>query len=414
MTFGDAVRQWRRAVSLALIMVGTAAAVERPKEANVITVGEPSMADDAFARALLGQLGQTRGNVVASPASIEACVLLALAGARGQTADQIATALHVDAAERANLAALIARTRAPFQAAKGRKTGTATMANSVWVQKKFPVKDDYRKLLETSADAGFEQLDFVANTDAARRTINAWVDAHTQHKIPELFGTGSINPSSRLVLANAVYFKADWSKPFDKQWTKNQPFHRPGQSDITVPLMHKKSEFRYYEAPTYQIVELPYAGDSYSMVIWLPQKAEELAALEAEVLKLSTVEALRELQMTDVDLYVPRFKLNSSLSLVDTLKAMGMVDAFTDAANFSGISSQSLMISAIVHQAVVEVDEVGTEAAAATGAVFAPTAALPREDEPKIFRADHPFVFAIRARETGDILFMGRLETPGK
>lgn len=412
MTFGDAVRQWRWAVSLVLVLAATAAGSELPKEADVITVGEPPMADDAFARALLGQLAQKRGNVVASPASIEACLLLALAGARGQTADQIATALHVDATERAHLAALIARTRMPFQPPKGGKA-TATLANSVWVQKKFPVKDDYRKLLETSAEAGFEQLDFIANTDAARRTINAWVDAHTQHKIPELFGPGSIQPSSQLVLANAVYFKADWAKPFDKQWTKNQPFHRPGQNDMTVPLMHKKSEFRYHETDSYQVVELPYAGHAYSMVIWLPKQADKLAAMEAEILKASTVEALRGLQTTDVDLFLPRFKLNSSLSLVDTLKAMGMVDAFTDAANFSGISSQSLLISAIVHQAVVEVDEVGTEAAAATGAVFAPTAALPREDEPKVFRADHPFVFAIRARESGDILFMGRMETPG-
>jgi len=377
----------------------------------VVPVDKPRMADDAFARALLSKLTASEGNIVASPASIKACVLLALAGARGQTARQIAATLELAEADLKDIAALLAASRKVFASSRDCKAA-ATIANSVWVEKTFPVRGTYRKLLEASAEAGFAQVDFASQSETARRTINAWVDAHTQHKIKDLFGPGSIDDSSELVLANAVYFKANWSRPFDEQRTTNQPFHRPGQPDLAVPLMHERTHADYMETDTYQALELPYNQAPYSMVVWLPKRAEDLAAMETAVLTGSIVAALRELGTADVDVYLPRFKVSSSLSLVHTLTALGMKDAFTDAADFSGISSQPLLIAAIVHQAVVEVDEEGTEAAAATGAGFARGIARPIEEEPKTFRADHPFVFAIRNRTTGDILFMGRVETP--
>jgi serine protease inhibitor len=368
---------------------------------------------DAFARALYGELAGREGNLAVSPASIEACVLLALAGARGSTADEIAKALRLGEVDAQNLAALLDRARARV-AGSGAEESTKnvlTIANSAWVQRGFPIHDAYRKLLEEGG-ATFETVDFEKASDAARGAINAWVERETNDKIAQLFGPGSLDASTRLVLANAVYFKGLWRHPFDKQATKPRPFRRPGMAELTVPTMHQEEKFRYLENENYQAVELPYDESAYSMVVWLPRKLDGLAALEKSLVGEGLEKSLAKLGGTKVDLYLPRFKVDSNLGLVDVLGSLGMKQAFTPAADFSGITSEPLWISAAVHQALVEVDEEGTEAAAATGLVAA-TAALVDRPTP-VFRADHPFLFAIRNIQSGDVLFMGRVVTPEK
>jgi serpin B len=182
---------------------------------------------------------------------------------------------------------------------------------------------------------------------------------------------------------------------------------------VKVPLMHLMHELRYAETDSYQVVQLSYRDSGYAMVVWLPRKMDGLAALEKQLTTDGTTPSLEKLDSKEVDLFLPRFKVKSQIALAEVLQSLGMKQAFTKSANFSGITDEPLWISAVIHEAVVEVDEKGTEAAAATAIVF-PTAAAPAEEppKPKLFRADHPFVYAIRHRETGDVLFWGRVEKP--
>jgi serpin B len=366
---------------------------------------------EAFARAVYAQLATAgQGNVVVSPTSIEACVALALAGARGQTADQIAAALQMRAGQ-GDVGAVL---DACLSMASDDAQSPLVIANSAWVQQGFPIHDAYRKLLETGGRATFESTDFEHHVEAARKAINAWVDGKTQHKIPELIPPGALDDTARLVLANAIYFKGKWARPFDVDMTIDAPFHRPGHRDVPAKLMRKDARLRYLETDAYQVVELPYTEHDLGLVVWLPKRAEALTELEREICAAPLGKSLAELDATPVELYLPRFKINEPTALADMLKNLGMKRAFEPSADFKGITDEPLWISAVVHQALVEVDEQGTEAAAATG-VIAVTAAAPAErDEPKEFRADHPFVFAIRNRTTNQVLFMGRVVAPGK
>jgi serpin B len=370
---------------------------------------------DPFTRSLYAQLARQPGNLTVSPASIDAALLLALAGAKGDTADEIASVLKLSEAERADLATALAQYRSANSHDKNPKDKSAvvTIANSAWVQQGFPIVAAYRKLLETSGGASFHTVDFARNLPAAIRSINQWVDESTRHKISELLTADAIDSSARLVLANAIYFRGKWQQPFSADGTQEQPFHRPGAADVTVPLMHLHESLRYLETETYQAIELAYEGTPHAMIVWLPKQVDGLAELERRVVYGNRVE-LEALQRADVNVFLPKFKIRSNVPLKEVLQALGMKRAFTDAADFSGISNEPLLISAVVHQALVEVDETGTEAAAATAVIVAPTAAPFEPDPPKLFRADHPFLFAIRNATTGETLFVGRVENPAE
>jgi serine protease inhibitor len=413
---------WRGAaifVWLVIVAVGprfsgaTAFADPSTRENPMPPQGPPTAGNDAFARALFARLASRDGNVVVSPTSVELCVALALAGANGQTAARISQVLQAGGNDPINVGRLLEH-YAPGPDLRGTKrpSNGLVVANSVWVQQGFPIHDAYRKLLETNRRATFELADFAAKTEAARQAINAWVNAQTNHKIKELLASGSLDRSARLVLANAIYFKGQWARPFSKSATTPQPFHRPGQADVSVPLMHMDAKFRYLETASFQAIELPYSDGDMAMVVWLPKKTDALAQLERDISAVSVAKSLEKLAATKVDVFLPKFKVDNNTSLGDTLSAMGMKDAFSPKADFSGITDEPLWISAVVHQALVEVDEEGTEAAAATGAIAVTASALPERELKKVFRADHPFVFAIRNRKTGDVLFVGRVINP--
>lgn len=418
-----------RAVSLILMLVlaihaarwhspaGAAAPKQKPPmppTSDKQTSDKQAAAGDALARALFGELAGRQGNLAVSPASIESCILLALAGARGDTAAEIARALKLNEKDAQNVGRLLDRGRARVADATDESSAVElTIANSAWIQRGLPIHEAYRKLLESGGRAEFETVDFATAAEAARQAINAWVDQETKHKIPELFASGLLDDSTRLVLANAVYFKGVWRHPFEKEATHKRPFHRPGMPDVSAALMHQGETFHYLETDAYQAVELPYEGSDYAMVVWLPKKIDGLADVERAVVAKDMHAALDEMARRPVDLYLPRFRVDANLSLVEVLGSLGMKAAFTPAADFSAITSEPLWISAVVHQALVEVDETGTEAAAATGAVAATAAAIDRP-RPVVFRADHPFMFAIRDTATGDVLFMGRVVTPEK
>jgi serpin B len=282
------------------------------------------------------------------------------------------------------------------------------IANQAFAQGDFPLEAAYLDALAARFGSGIRLVDFIRNAEGARGDINAWVDERTEGRIPELLPQDSIDELTRLVLVNAVYLKAAWLAPFDEEATAPGPFHRLDGSTIDVPTMHDTLGLRYAEGRSWQAVELPYVGRQLGMLIVLP---DELPAFEAAFDGASFEKITEALEAERVAMSLPRFGIESKLDLKTVLGAMGMPLAFDPVrADFSGITPvDDLYISGVIHQANIDVDEEGTEAAAATGVVMGTTSAPP---PPIPMSVDRPFLFALRDLETGAILFLGRVVEP--
>ncbi len=287
------------------------------------------------------------------------------------------------------------------------------VANRLWGQKGYPIQPEFLALTRQQYGAEMLLLDF-AQSKAASQEINHWVEQQTNGKIKDLIPPGSLGAMTRLVLTNAVYFKGEWVQPFDKKNTKEEDFAFSAEGKVKVPLMHQQKKLGYAEEETFQVLELPYAGRELSMVVLLPKEVDGLPELEKAVTTDKLAALMLKLRVREVNAYLPKFKLETSFGLNSTLQAMGMKRAFSREADFSGISStEALYISAVLHKAYVDVNEEGTEAAAATGVVMK-AMAVRRPQPIPVFRADHPFLFLIRDTKAGSILFMGRLTKPTK
>jgi serpin B len=286
------------------------------------------------------------------------------------------------------------------------------VANALWGQKGYPFRQPFLTLARDRYRAGLSELDFRGNPEAARKFINTWVEKKTQDKIKDLMPNGSIDGLTRLVLTNAIYFKGDWQSKFNKKATRPQKFSTGTGNSVKVPMMNQTTNrFGYYAGKSFQALEMPYQGKGLSMVVLLPNEADGLAAFE----KTLTIDNLNRWlgglgKSTKVQVALPKFKMTRAVKLNQVLAAMGMPRAFDpQRADLSGINgSKNLYISGVYHQAFVDVNEEGTEAAAATG-VSARTLSRPRVTT---FVADHPFVFLIRDLRSGAILFLGRVADP--
>ncbi|MBP8604453.1 MAG: serpin family protein [Phycisphaerae bacterium] len=378
----------------------------------------------AFALELYAQLKNQDGNLFFSPFSISTALALVYAGAKEQTARQMAQTLHFPFDTEPNALEL----SEPFHPAFGRlitqmnRQGQKgdyllSIANALWGQKDYPFLDSFIMLNKNFYHAGLETVNFISETEAVRLKINQWIQDKTQDKIKNLIPAGALSAATRLVLTNAIYFKGSWAEEFDPKLTQNEPFYISHDRTVPAPLMHRRGKYRYGEHVSFrtargikvETLELPYKGGDLSMVVLLPEKGYAGRFEEDLTAKLLT-QWMNSMQMKAVDVYLPRFKIESQFSLSQTLAAMGMPDAFGSTADFSGITgTKDLFISDVLHKAFVEVNEEGTEAAAAT-AVIAPTAAVP--EPPLVFRADRPFVFVIKDNKTGSILFIGRIMNP--
>jgi serpin B len=285
------------------------------------------------------------------------------------------------------------------------------MANRLWGQTGYGFLPKY--LATTKKDYGAElaQLDFVNQPDKSRQEINAWVEEQTNDKITDLLPQGSINDMTRLVLTNAIYFKGKWEHEFDKKDTKDSPFTTAAGKKVEAPLMFQEEKFKYSETEDAQLLEMPYKGDDLSMLVVLPKKSDGLSAVEKNLTAGNVEKWTAGMRKQEVKTYIPRFKLTEEFQLNSTLADLGMPSAFAPGkADFSGMNGKNdLYITAAIHKAFVDVNEEGTEAAAATGVVLSVFSLPP---EPKIFRADHPFVFMIRDNHTGSVLFLGRVVNP--
>jgi len=372
--------------------------------------------NSAFAFELYKALKEEEGNFFYSPYSISLALAMTYAGARGETAQQMADTLQF-LLEQGSLHPafnwLDAELAKRGEGAKG-KDGEGfrlNIVNAIWGQKDYEFQSDFLDVLAENYGAGLRILDFIKETEKSRVVINDWVSDQTEGRIEDLIPQGVISEWTRLVLTNAVYFNAAWACHFDEYMTADAPFYLLDGGQVTVPMMKQTESFGYTKGEGYQAVELLYDGGELSMVILLPE-AGKFEAFE-EILNAQQVsDIINGLQATRVALTMPRFEFDSEFRLNDTLAEMGMPIAFSPYdADFSGMTGKpELFISAVVHKAFVAVDEAGTEAAAATAVEMALTSVPPPPIEITI---DHPFIFLIRDIETGTILFVGRVLNPG-
>jgi len=372
--------------------------------------------NSAFAFDLYRHLVEEQGdeNLFYSPYSISLALAMTYAGARAETEEQMADALHFslpqdDLHPAFNALDQELARRGEGAEGKDEKGFRLNIANAIWGQKDYQFREAFLDVLATNYGAGLRVLNFEEAPEEARQRINEWVAEETEGKIENLIPQGAIDPLTRLVLSNAIYFNAAWAHPFEEAGTEKGPFTLLDGSEITASMMHQTESFGYAEGDGYQALELPYDGGEMSMVILLPER-EGFEAFE-DALNAKRVQAiLAQLEHKQVSLTMPTFEFDSRFGLSQTLAAMGMPDAFSTGADFSGMTgSPDLFISDVLHKAFVSVDEEGTEAAAAT-AVVMKLSAMP--EEPVAFTMDHPFLFLIRDMETGAVLFVGRVMDP--
>jgi len=364
--------------------------------------GELVAGNTAFALDLYRVLFDQEENLFYSPHSLSAALAMTYAGARAETEQQMAEALHYTLPQ----AQLHAAFNALDQALAGREGEDLHIVNAVWGQQGYSFLDAFLDILAENYGAGLQTMDF--GSDEARRLINQWVSDQTESRIHDLLPPGAVDGETALVLTNAVYFKAGWMHPFDESLTRAGSFSLLDGQETTVMMMNRLAELGYAERPGVQAVELPYAGGELSMVIVLPETgafdefAQGLDAGELDAL-------LSDIEPRGVQLAMPRFGFDAALGLKDALMELGMVDAF-GAADFSGMDgSRELFIDQVYHQAYLAVDEAGTEAAASSAVVMARKGAPEVEQE---VRVDRPFIFLIRDVETGAILFLGHVLNP--
>lgn len=400
---------------------GQAATASLRGEAPHVTTGaDPtaaSLAINAFAADLFDRLVAVDpvANLVFSPASIALALAMTSAGAKGATLTEMDAVLHItDPATihrsmnglATSLTALNQSQDNTAQGGTGVSEVQLSIANSLWAQQGLAFEQAFLDLLSAEYDAGLELVDYRTDPEAARAAINEWVAEQTKDRIPELLGQGTITPATRLTLVNAIYLKANWARVFDETRTSDQPFAAPA-GEVTVDMMRVDGRFDVAVTDEWSAIDLPYVFDGLSMTVLVPA-----AGTGATGQTPTGDEVFATLAPAPVMLGFPRFDIETSVSLADVLGELGMATAFTDQADFSGMTAaEQLMIGDVIHQANITVDEEGTEAAAATAVVMEATA-MPDPQEPIELVVDRPFTFWLRDRNTGTIVFMGRVNDP--
>jgi len=403
-----------RKLAAVLVLVFTQPAWSRePASMETDNVLAVAKGDNEFATDLYSRLRSDKPtNLFFSPYSVSTALAMTYAGAAGPTEAQIAKVLHFPLTD-TELHAAFDTLRKSLIFSDKTPGFQLRVANRLWGQKGVHFLPEFLQVISADYGADLGLLDF-KQAEAARKTINSWIEEQTDHKIQDLLAPGVLGASTRLVLTNAIYFKARWTHEFSKSATTDAPFHISASQQITVPMMRQTHRLRYAASDNVQLLELPYAGDArLSMLILLPKKIDGLTDLEKSLTNENLQKWSAELKPRLVKVDLPRFKMTSEFSLGDVLESMGMSLAFSDKADFSRMSTQEqLSISAVIHKAFVDVNEEGTEAAAATAVAMKAKAVFRAPEEPVEFHADHPFVFLIRDNSTQSILFLGRLLNP--
>jgi serpin B len=363
-----------------------------------------------FAFDLYRRLATADGNIFFSPWSISTAFGMAYGGAREKTAEQMAEAMRFSLAPNL-LHPAFKQLDATLEEAQAEGNVRVNIANSLWPQQDYPFLDSYLSLIEASYDSEITAVDYKTEAAAARLMINGWVEEKTEDKIQDLIPSGVLNKMTRMVLVNAIYFLGSWEKSFNPKRTYDSSFYGGSNKPTPVKMMSQTEVFGYADLDSLQLLQLPYKESDLSMLVLLPAERGGLQRLESSLTAANLALWSQSLTERKVAVSLPRFEMTSQFELGESLQEMGMVDAFNPgAADFSGMDGQPgwLFIGAAIHKAFVDVNELGTEAAAATALVMVATS-IP--DWPT-FRADHPFIFLIQDDRTGSILFIGRLLEP--
>ncbi len=361
-----------------------------------------------FAFLLYRQLSLENGNLFFSPASISTALAMTWAGTDGTTAKETASVLHLGP-DRDQVLADFSQMLGGL--AGSDSTFTLNVANRLWGQKEFPFKADYLSEIQSRFGGGFEACNFISSPEKERQKINTWVADRTADKIQDLLPAGSINTNTRLVLTNAVYFLGQWQNPFKVDRTRDEMFHAADGSQVKIPTMKLKKRLPFFANDNWAMVALPYQGDELEFLVVMPNDNKGLPKVTAALTTSGLQAAINAMTPREVDVWLPKLDLDHTINLDATLKKMGLREIFEEGrANFSRLTVEpGLFVSSVVHKSYLMVDEQGTEAAAATGIVIGITS-MP--SPPTMFIADHPFLFLIRQKDTGAILFMGRFEQP--
>jgi serpin B len=367
-----------------------------------------------FAMTLHKQLAAKGGNAFFSPYSISNALAMTYAGAKNETADQMKTTLRFNLADN-RLHPAFGKLSGLMEG-NGKRPFQLTIANRLWGERTLNFFPEFLAINKDSYGAGMEQVDFKGNPEEARKMINDWVEKKTNQKIKDLIPPKGVSPITRLVLTNAIFFKASWHVPFDEKKTKDETFYLADGTEIKTPLMHSKANLRFADHGDFTICELPYEKHEASMLVILPKKKDGLGEVEKKLTPAALAEWMKPLAGHDVDLKFPKFKMTSSFSLGDHLKEMGMVLPFDKVnADFKGMASNpdgNHYIFAVLHKAFLGVDEKSTEAAAATAVIVNKFKSKPKLPPEATFHVDRPFMLLIRDHATGSILFMGRVVDP--
>jgi serpin B len=386
--------------------------VATPPSSFDVPIAQPDPAliqgNNEFALALYGQIKSDKENVFFSPYSISAALTMAYAGARGESEKQMSKVLHFDL----NQERFHPKYRDLLKYIEGLNSGDSvalSTAQAMFAQKDYSFLDSYFNLVKSYYGAELQMVDFKLSLEKSRQTINDWVAVRTKNRIQNLIVQGMITELARLVLVNAIYFKASWDKGFDEKLTTSANFYPTPERAIAADFMKKEEVYQYRQDEGLQLVELPYCDSTISMLIFLPKDASAMQKAETLLQMESTYTYwLSEMKPTKVKLLLPKFKITSEFELSEVLKKMGMPHPFSNSADLSGITGKNdLMIDKVIHKAFVEVSEQGTEAAASTAVVIRQKSAMILPE----INVNRPFVFIIKDNKFGSILFMGRVNT---
>lgn len=393
-------------VALSALIIAYAFSFSKPDPPSI------ALKNNLFALELYKRISTNeKGNICISPFSITTALAMTYAGADHHTAAEMAKTLHFDS------------NTATFHNAFGRYIMTLesnaegninwSVANRLWVDKRYDLLHSYIDLIQTAYNSPLQPLNFLKQPEISRETINTWVAENTEMRIKDLLPAGAITAETKLVLTNAVFFKANWLNKFQKDKTKPDTFFRSDDNQVMAQFMNRRGALHYMQNNICQAVRIPYEGEKQSMIIVLPLQNIPVGVVEQK-LDIMSLNDLYTSPPQDVILSLPKFKMTQGVNLVEYLKSMGMTSAFGDEADFSKMSqAKDLQISDVIHKAFIETDEEGTEAAAATAVIMkSGRTSVSGEIAPIVFKANRPFMFFVLDDETRSILFMGRIENP--
>ncbi len=387
-------------------------ATEDDHQEDVTQKTDIPMQNNEFAFDLMREIPVDDDNMVISPFSISTALAMTYAGARETTMEQMARVMHFDPdqarfheAYRDYLKAMQTRAEEHIE---------LNIANSLWAQEDYHFLDSFFETVEANYDSKTFQVNFKEHHQQITRDINEWVYEETSEKIEDLIAPNVLTDDTRMVLVNAIYFLGAWMKEFDPELTTEDLFYTRNEEMVSTDFMRRSDTLPYFEDGHKQLLEIPYSGGDFSMLFVLPAEESTLEEFEREIDAESFADMIDKMDEQEVEVFVPSFEAETQIDLEDILARMGMETAFNRFADFSGMTGEKdLMLDKVIHQAVIEVAEEGTEAAAATAVVVIRKTSID-PDQPPVFRANRPFLFFVKDNATENILFSGRVMNPSK